>query len=77
MKMSTRRFLRRAWRVLTWPVSAHIMFALGTGLASGIVASRYPDVIGPPYAAILGTLIIYPVMVAAWWHLNAPKGRGR
>jgi hypothetical protein len=34
-------------------------------------------VIGPPYAAILGTLIIYPVMVAAWWHLNAPRGRDR
>jgi hypothetical protein len=36
------------------------MFALGTGLACGIAAARYPDVIGPPYAAILGTLIIYP-----------------
>jgi hypothetical protein len=30
-----------------------------TGLACGIAAARYPDVIGPPYAAILGTLIIY------------------
>jgi hypothetical protein len=28
---------------------------------------------GPPYAAILGTLVMYPLMVAAWW----PRGRGR
>jgi hypothetical protein len=60
MKTSTRRSMRRAWRVLIWPVSAHIMFAPGTGLASGIVASRYPDVIGPPYAAILGRGLVAP-----------------
>jgi hypothetical protein len=51
--------------------------ALATGLACGIVAARYPDVIEPPYAAILGTLVVYPVMVTIWWHLNPPGGRGR
>jgi uncharacterized protein (DUF2062 family) len=72
-----RRSLRRAWRVMTWPLSGHVALALATGLACGIAASRYPDVIEPPYAAILGTLILYPVMVAMWWHLNPPGGRGR
>ena len=72
-----RRSLRRAWRVMTWPLSGHVALALATGLACGIAASRYPDVIEPPYAAILGTLILYPVTVAMWWHLNPPGGRGR
>jgi hypothetical protein len=53
--------------------------ALATGLACGTAASRYPDVIelAPPYAAIAGTLILYPVMVAMWWHINPPGGRGQ
>ena len=64
---------------MTWPLSGHIALALGTGLAFGTAASRYPDVIGlaPSYAASAGALIIYPVMVAAWWHLSPPGGRGR
>ena len=77
MKTATRRSLRRAWRVMTWPLSGHVALALATGLTCGIAASRYPDVIAAPYAATLGTLVIYPVMVAAWWHLNPPGGRGR
>ena len=62
---------------MTWPLSGHLALALATGLTCGIAASRYPDVIEPPYAAILGTLILYPVMVAMWWRLNPPGGRGR
>ena len=77
MKTSTRRSLRRAWRVMTWPLSAHLMFALGTGLASGIAAALYPTVIAAPYAAIIGTLVVYPVMVAIWWRLNQLGGHGR
>jgi hypothetical protein len=77
MKTSTRRSLRRVWRVMTWPLPAHLMFALGTGLASGITAAPYPNVIAAPYAAIIGTLVIYPVMVAIWWRLNQLGGRGR
>jgi hypothetical protein len=76
MKTSIRRSLRRAWRVRTWPVSAHIMFALGTGLACGIAAARYPDVIGPPYAAILGTLIIYPGGRRSTTHRRSLTRRG-
>jgi len=67
----------RAWRVLTWPLSGDVALAFATGLASGIAASRYPGVIEPPYAAILGTLILYPVMVAAWWRIHSPGGRRR
>jgi hypothetical protein len=62
---------------MTWPLSGHIALALATGFACGTAAARYPDVIEPPYAAILGTLVIYPVMIAAWWHLNPPGGRER
>ncbi len=65
-----RRSLRRAWRVMTWPLSGHVALALGTGLTCG-------GMIAPPYAAILGTLVVYPVIVATWWHLSPPGGRGR
>jgi hypothetical protein len=75
MKTSTRRSLRRAWRILTWPVTAHIMFALGTGLASGILAQHYPQVLSVPLAMLLGTIVLYPLMVAMWWHLHRPGGR--
>jgi hypothetical protein len=34
-------------------------------------------VISPPYAAMLGTLVVYPVMVAMWWRLHRPGGSGR
>jgi hypothetical protein len=27
-------------------------------------------VISPPYAAILGTLILYPLMLVIWWRLH-------
>jgi len=58
-------------------LSGHIIFALATGITCGIVAARYPEVISPPYAAILGTLVVYPVMVAMWWRLHPPGGSGR
>jgi hypothetical protein len=60
-----RRAWRRVWNAVIWPLPTHIAFALATGLACGIAASRYRDVIQPPGAAILGTLL-YPAMVAAW-----------
>src|SRR4051794_30688560 len=72
MKAATRRSLRRVWRTMTWPLSGHVVFALGTGLASGATAARYPDVIAPPYAAIVGTFVLYPMMVVAWWRLHRP-----
>jgi hypothetical protein len=72
-----RRSLRRAWRVMTWPLSGHVALALGTGLALGIADAHYPTLISPHYAAILGTLVVYPVMVAMWWRLHRPGRRGR
>ncbi len=62
---------------MTWPLSGHVVLALATGLACGTVAARYPAVIEPPYAAILGALILYPLMVAAWWRIHSPGGRQR
>jgi predicted PurR-regulated permease PerM len=75
--ITVRRSLRRAWQIITWTLSGHIIFALATGIACGIVAARYPEVIWPPYAAIFGTLVVYPVMVAMWWRLHPPGGNGR
>ena len=77
MNRTMRRSLRRAWRVMAWPLSVHIVFALATGLASGITSAHYPTVISAPYAAIIGTLVVYPVMVAIWWRLHQLGGRGR
>ena len=75
MKATTRRSLRRVWRVISWPLPSHLAFALATGLASGITAAHYPDVISAPYAAILGTLVLYPFMLTIWWRLQRPGGR--
>src|SRR5580693_4585228 len=74
---TVRRSLRRAWQMITWTLSGHIIFALATGITCGIVAARYPEVILPPYAAMLGTLVVYPVMVAMWWRLHRPGGSSR
>jgi predicted PurR-regulated permease PerM len=57
---TVRQSLRRAWQMITWTLSGHIIFALATGITCGIVAARYPEVISPPYAAILGTLSSTP-----------------
>src|SRR5271155_102672 len=72
-----RRSLGRGWQMITWPLWSHIIFALATGIACGIVAARYPEVISPLDAAILGTLVVYPVMVAMWWRLHRPGGSDR
>jgi hypothetical protein len=63
MKATTRRSLRRTWRVLTWPFAAHIVFALGTGFACAVVATNYPQVMAPRYAAVFGVVVLYPAMV--------------
>jgi hypothetical protein len=77
MRTANRRSLRRAWRMMTWPLSGHIGFALATGLVCGIAAAQYPTVISAPYAAILGTLFVYPVMLLIWWGLNRSRGSDR
>jgi len=73
MKAATRRSLRRVWRAMSWPLSSHLVFALATGLASGATAAHYSDVISAPYAAILGTLVLYPLMLMIWWRLHRPQ----
>jgi hypothetical protein len=70
MKAATRRSLRRLWRAMSWPLPGHIVFALATGLTSGITAAHYPDVISTVHAAILGTVVLYPLMVLIWWRLH-------
>lgn len=61
--------------MVTWPLSSHIVFALATGLVCGIAARAWPDVIAPPYAAIVGTLMVYPLLVLIWRRLNLPWGK--
>jgi xanthosine utilization system XapX-like protein len=63
--------------MLSWPLTGHVALALATGLVCGIATAHYPVVISPPYAAILGTLGVYPAMVAMWWRLNRPRKHGR
>jgi hypothetical protein len=69
-----RRALRRAWRAMTWPLSAHIVFALATGLACGLAVAHYEKGIPPPYAAALGMLVVYPLVVAAWRGFHRLRG---
>jgi hypothetical protein len=71
MKATTRRSLRRAWYLAgNWQVPAHIGLALGMGLTTGIIAQRYPSLITPLAAVIIGTFILYPLMLTVWWRLN-------
>jgi hypothetical protein len=48
-----------------------------TRLACGITASHYPDVVSPSYAALLGTFVVYPLMLAIWCYLHRPGGNSR
>jgi hypothetical protein len=50
--------------VMTWPLAGHIVFAIGTGFACAVLVTSYPVVISPQYAALFGTFILYPAMVA-------------
>ena len=63
--------------MLSWPLTGQVALALATGLSCGIAAAHYPVVISPPYAAILGTLVAYPALVAMWRRLHRPRKRGR
>ena len=50
----------------------HVALALTTGLLCGVVASRVGGRIAPPYAAILGTIVAYPMLVVIWGRLPVP-----
>ena len=60
--------LRRVGRVI-WVSPRHVALALATGLVCGGLASRIGGMISPPYAAILGTLVVYPALIAIWSRL--------
>ena len=77
LRRSTRRTLRRAGQIITWPLSGHLALALATGLVCGTIASHYTKIIvlAPSYAALAGTLVIYPVVVAAWRLMDRSGGR--
>jgi hypothetical protein len=68
--------LRRVGRVI-WVSPRHAALALVTGLVCGSLASRIGGMISPPYAAILGTLVVYPALVAIWPRLSGLRRGGR
>jgi hypothetical protein len=57
---------------MVWVSPRHLALALTTGLLCGVLSSRIGGTISPPYAAILGTLILYPALVAVWRRLPRP-----
>jgi hypothetical protein len=61
--------LRRVGQVV-WVSPRHIALAFATGLVCGGLASRVGGMFSPPYAAILGTLVVYPALVAIWSRLS-------
>ena len=61
--------IRRVARVI-WVSPRHAALALATGLVCGGLASRIGGMISPPFAAILGTLVVYPALVAIWSRLS-------
>jgi hypothetical protein len=75
--MKTKRRLARQGRMMTRSIPGHVALALATSLVCGAAAARFHAVIVPPYAAILGALVAYPALVAAWWRLPRPKRSGR
>src|SRR5271154_3023924 len=55
----------------------HIALALATGLLCVVIASRIGGRIAPPYAATLGTLVVYPPLATMWRRLPLRGRRGR
>ncbi len=68
--------IQRLARVV-WVSPRHVALALATGLVCGSLASRIDGMISPPYAAILGTLVVYPTLIAVWWRMPQPRWRRR
>ena len=68
--------IQRVARVV-WVSPRHVALALATGLVCGSLASRIDGMISPPYAAILGTLVVYPTLIAMWRRMPQPGWRRR
>jgi hypothetical protein len=62
---------------VVWVSPLHAALALATGLVCGSFAARIGGTISPPYAAILGTLVVYPALVAIWSRLSSLMKRSR
>ncbi len=62
---------------MIWVSPRHAALALATGLVCGGLASRIDGMISPPYAAILGAVVAYPVLVAIWSRLPRLRRRSR
>src|SRR6266571_2323059 len=64
--------IRRVAR-MAWVSPRHAALALATGLICGGLAAHIGGMISPPYAAILGTLVVYPALVAVWRRMPRPE----
>jgi hypothetical protein len=74
MKATSRRSLRRAWYLAaSWQMPVHIALALGLGLSCGLVAQQYPSMITPHASALIGSFILYPLVITIWWRLNGAE----
>jgi len=60
--------LRRLGQMI-WTSPRHVALALATGLVCGALASRFDLLVSSPYAATLGTLVVYPAFFAIWSRL--------
>jgi hypothetical protein len=68
--------IRRVARMV-WVSPRYAALALATGLVCGGLASRIGGMISPPYAAILGALVLYPTLVVVWRRMPRPEWRRR
>jgi hypothetical protein len=68
--------LRQVGRMV-WVSPRHASLALATGLVCGVLSSRIGGMISPPYAAILGTFVVYPVVGSVWQRMLRPRRHRR
>jgi hypothetical protein len=65
-----RSLFRRVARVV-WVSPRHFALAFATGVVCGALAARDIGRIAPPYAAIIGTIVVDPVLIGAWRLVSA------
>jgi hypothetical protein len=63
-KQKRSRFRRIGRFILASP--RHLALAFVIGLGCGALASRAAGTIAPPYAAILGAIVVYPALFVIW-----------
>jgi uncharacterized membrane protein YoaK (UPF0700 family) len=54
-----------------WVSPRHFALAFATGVVCGALAARNTGRIAPPYAAIIGAVVVYPVLLGAWRLVSA------